>query len=85
MLRLSRQNIIQTPQIVTSESNPYMQAICKIDNGKRLAILLDLKKILDKEELKHLAGATDHPEPKELAVPVPAKEKPYKKAVKKKK
>lgn len=87
VLRLSRQNIIQTPQIVTSESNQYMEAICKIDDGKRLAILLDLKKILDKEELKNVTGVTKNPEPKEpqTSVAVKEKAKPDKKAVKKKK
>lgn len=60
VLRLSRSSIEKTPAIVTSTgANRYMDGICKIDNGKRMVVLLNIDKILDDEELKTLSKVSE--------------------------
>lgn len=55
VLRLSKHDIEETPSIVTEDSTSrLMQGICKINNGKRMIVLLDVSEILDQKELKHL-------------------------------
>lgn len=55
VLRLSIHDIEETPSIVTEESTSrLMQGICKINDGKRMIVLLDVSEILDQRELKHL-------------------------------
>ncbi len=55
VLRLSKQDIEETPSIVTEDSTSrLMQGICKINDGKRMIVLLDVSEILDQKELKHL-------------------------------
>jgi purine-binding chemotaxis protein CheW len=59
VLRLSRKDIEETPSIVSGEANNrLMQGICKIDDGKRMVVLLDVSKILDQEELHNLKEMT---------------------------
>lgn len=53
VLRLSKQDIVQTPKIVIADGlNKYMEGVCKIDGGKRMVVLLNIEKILDENELK---------------------------------
>jgi purine-binding chemotaxis protein CheW len=60
VLRLSRSSIEETPTIVTSTgANHYMDGICKIDNGKRMVVLLNVDKILNDNELKTLSKVSD--------------------------
>ncbi|MBF0378863.1 MAG: chemotaxis protein CheW [Desulfamplus sp.] len=55
VLRLSKHDIEETPSIVTEDSTSrLMQGICKINDGKRMIVLLDVSEILDQKELKHL-------------------------------
>ena len=60
VLRLSRNSIEKTPAIVTSTgANRYMDGICKIDNGKRMVVLLNIDKILNDKELKTLSKVSE--------------------------
>lgn len=55
VLRLSRQDIEETPSIVTEESTKrLMQGICNIEDGKRMIVLLNVSEILDRDELENL-------------------------------
>lgn len=55
VLRLSKQDIERTPSIVTSGSaNKYMDGVCKMDDGKRMVMLLDVEKILDEKEFQSM-------------------------------
>ncbi len=66
VLRLERRDIEKTPSAVTlGGANLYMQGVCKINNGKRIVILLNVEKILNEEELRHLGKITESSEPKE--------------------
>ncbi len=82
VLRLLKQDIEKTPSIVTSGgANKYMDGVCKIDNGKRMVVLLDVGRILDDEELQILSEIAQEgelrDEPKTLAESKkPAKKKP---------
>ena len=63
VLRLSSQNIEETPSIVTEESTRrLMQGICNIEDGKRMIVLLNASEILNRDELenlKQMAGFSD--------------------------
>jgi len=68
VLRFERQDIEKTPSVVISKGiNTYMQGVCKINNGKRIVILLDVEKILNEEELRRLSKITESSEPKEIS------------------
>ena len=55
VLRLSSQNIEETPSIVTEESTRrLMQGICNIEDGKRMIVLLNVSEILNRDELENL-------------------------------
>jgi purine-binding chemotaxis protein CheW len=55
VLRLSRNDIDPAPDIVTENgAGKLMQGICKIENGNRMVVLLDVSEILDKKEMKNL-------------------------------
>lgn len=55
VLRLSRKDIEPAPGIVTSEgAGRLMQGICKINNGKRMVVLIDASEMLDRKDLKTL-------------------------------
>jgi purine-binding chemotaxis protein CheW len=55
VLRLSSQDIEETPAIVTKDiSKRLMQGVCKIDSGKRMIVLLNISEILDQKELENL-------------------------------
>jgi len=59
VLRLLKQDIEKTPSIVTAGgANKYMDGVCKIDNGKRMVVLLDVERILDEKELQSLSEMT---------------------------
>lgn len=63
VLRLNKQDIVQTPNIVISEgANAYMEGVCKIDEGKRIVVLLNVGKILDEDELSKLREVVDGPD-----------------------
>ncbi|MBF0102975.1 MAG: chemotaxis protein CheW [Desulfobacterales bacterium] len=62
VLRLSSSDIEPTPQIVTSGDahTEFMTGICKVDNGKRMILLLDTEKLLtvsEKKVLENLSNA----------------------------
>lgn len=60
VLRLSRSSIEKTPAIVTSTgANRYLDGICKIDNGKRMVVLLNIDKILNDKEVKTLSKVSE--------------------------
>ena len=60
VLRLSGNSIEKTPAIVTSMgTNHYMDGICKIDNGKRMVVLLNIDKLLNDKDLKTLSTVRD--------------------------
>ncbi len=55
VLRLSRQDIEVTPHVVTSAgANAFLEGVCKIDEGRRIVMLLNVEKILDENELQAL-------------------------------
>lgn len=59
VLRISSQDIEETPAIVTKDiSKRLMQGVCKIDNGKRMIMLLNISEILDHKELEDLKDVT---------------------------
>jgi purine-binding chemotaxis protein CheW len=59
VLRLSRNDIDPAPDIVTENgAGKLMQGICKIENGNRMVVLLDVSEILDKKEMKTLQALT---------------------------
>ncbi len=86
VLRLSRQDIENTPNIVmTGGVNHFMEGVCKIDGGRRMVMLLNVEKILDEEELKALNAISESPGGKKLSSPVPVpKAAPAKNGVSKK-
>lgn len=62
VLRLSKRDIEKTPDIVISGGvNKYMEGVCKIDNGKRVVVLLNVGKILDEKELRSLGEVVKGP------------------------
>ncbi len=55
VLRLSSQNIEETPSIVTEDTTKrLMKGICNIEDGKRMIVLLDVSEILNRDELENL-------------------------------
>jgi len=79
VLRLSKRNIESTPSVVTSTgANRYMEGVCKLDGGKRIAVLLDVEKILDEKELENMAMMMGT-----KAAPAATKTKPEKKSLRK--
>ncbi|MFH0730015.1 MAG: chemotaxis protein CheW [Pseudomonadota bacterium] len=59
VLRLNRNDIDPAPDIVTENgAGKLMQGICKIENGNRMVVLLDVSEILDKKEMKTLQTLT---------------------------
>ena len=57
VLRLDKKDIDITPSIVTTAGvNHFMEGVCKIDNGKRMVMLLNVEKILSEDELKTLSA-----------------------------
>jgi len=59
VLRLSRNDIDPAPAIVTENgAGKLMQGICKIENGNRMVVLLDVSELLDIKELKTLQSLT---------------------------
>ncbi len=59
VLRLSRNDIDPAPDIVTENgAGKLMQGICKIENGNRMVVLLDVSELLDIKELKTLQTLT---------------------------
>ncbi|MEE4355984.1 MAG: chemotaxis protein CheW [Desulfococcaceae bacterium] len=55
VLRLSRQDIEVTPHVVTSAgANAFLEGVCKIDEGRRIVMLLNVEKILNENELQAL-------------------------------
>lgn len=96
VLRLSKQDIETTPGIVTSNGiNNYMEGVCKIDDGKRMVLMLNMEKILGENELRALNALTDTSTPKQkpraktkqkpVLKKAPAKKTAAKKGSKKKK
>ena len=52
VLRLFARNIESTPAIVSgNDNNRFMQGVCKLDNGKRIVILLDVEQLLNPDEM----------------------------------
>lgn len=61
VLRLSKSDIEQTPSIVTSSGdNTFMEGFCKINEGKRMIVLINVKRILSKDELENLSSLGGH-------------------------
>ena len=55
VLRLPKSEIEKTPSIITSSgTNNFMVGVCKIEEGRRMITLLDVKKILDDKEAAQL-------------------------------
>jgi len=60
VLRLSKRDIERTPSIVKSGGvNRYMEGICKVGDGKRMVVLLNVEKILDEKELESLTNMSE--------------------------
>ncbi len=60
VLRLSGNDIDPAPGIITENgAGKLMQGICKIENGNRMVVLLDVSELLDIKELKILQSLTD--------------------------
>jgi purine-binding chemotaxis protein CheW len=85
VLRLSISSIEKTPAIVTSTgANRYMDGICKIDNGKRMVVLLNIDKILNDNEIKTLSKVNEGKDlEEETAEPVNGRLQMNKKAARK--
>lgn len=93
VLRLFSRDIEATPAIVSgNDNNRFMQGVCKLDNGKRIVILLDVEQLLNPDEMAsfnnvEVDAAAGKGQKKAKAVAKPkakAKPKPKKKAIKKK-
>jgi len=57
VLRLSKKDIDQTPAIISGDNgNNFIEGICKIKGGERMVILLNIKHILNQNELKQLSS-----------------------------
>ena len=55
VLRLPKNEIEKTPSIITaSGTNKFMVGVCKIEEGRRIITLLDVKQILDEKEMAQL-------------------------------
>jgi len=60
VLRLPKRDIDETPSIVISGgANRFMEGVCKLDEGKRMVVLINVEKILNEEDLKTLAAVGD--------------------------
>ncbi|MBN2010485.1 chemotaxis protein CheW [candidate division KSB1 bacterium] len=60
VLRLAKQQIEDTSSLVNSNtSSNLIQGVCKIDDGKRLVLLLDMEHILSKKELNALTKVSN--------------------------
>lgn len=58
VLRLAKSEIEETPEIVSDGSAAFLQGVCKIENGKRMVILLDVGRILGAREMRSLDEVT---------------------------
>ncbi|KZL92340.1 chemotaxis protein CheW [Clostridium magnum] len=52
VMRISTTEIEETPSIMKNANMDYLSGIVKLNNGKRLIMLLDLMKVLDIEEIE---------------------------------
>ena len=79
VLRLSKLDIVPTPAIFTDgDENRFMEGVCRIEDGKRMVVLIDVEKILDEHELKALMDITETAQPYKIKAS-PAKEQEKKK------
>jgi purine-binding chemotaxis protein CheW len=62
VLRLPKHDIEKTPPIITNGTNKYMEGVCKMEGGKRMVVLLNVEKILDKKELQSLGNMVEKAE-----------------------
>ncbi len=61
VLRLAKHNIEEASALVASdEANQLIEGVCKIDDGKRMVLLIDMEHILGKKELSALKSASNH-------------------------
>ena len=84
VLRILKSAIEPPPEVVTSDkTNEFIDGIGKLDEGKRMLVLLDVARILSADEKKQLARVGDEPvkdsPPKKQAKPAPAKKQARKK------
>jgi purine-binding chemotaxis protein CheW len=54
VMRINSSEIEATPSIMRNESMDYLSGVIKLDNGKRLIMLLDLLKVLNVEEIQNI-------------------------------
>lgn len=58
VVRITRSSIQATPAILTSSGeNDYMSGICKLNDGKRMIVILDLPKMLDTPEMRDISSS----------------------------
>jgi chemotaxis signal transduction protein len=64
VLRIARSSIEPTPAIVIAGGgNEYMNGMCKLDDGKRMIVILDLHRMLDQQELAAVGVGSDPSDP----------------------
>lgn len=57
VLRLSKAHIEEAPSVVVSDGeNDFIEGICKLNDGKRMVLFINVKKILGTKDLKSLAS-----------------------------
>ncbi len=54
VMRLSKTDIEDAPGIVSDGAAAFLQGVCKMDDGKRMVMLLDVARILDVKEIQSL-------------------------------
>ncbi|MBW1705050.1 MAG: chemotaxis protein CheW [Deltaproteobacteria bacterium] len=60
VLRLPKRDIDETPSIVISGgANRFMEGVCKLNEGKRMVVLINVEKVLNEEDLQALAAVGD--------------------------
>ncbi|NWH05167.1 chemotaxis protein CheW [Desulfobacter latus] len=70
VLRLNKADIDDTPSIVTEQdTGQLMKGVCKIEDGKRMVVMLDVSKMLNKTELSNLKKMGDKKKIAEKAAP----------------
>jgi len=57
VLRILKSDIEYTPSIISSNvDNKFIDGVCKLDDGRRMVLLIDINMILNKDEMKLLAA-----------------------------
>ncbi len=59
VMRLSKNDIDQTPAIVSGAGNKFMDGICKLNGGERMVTMLNVEQLLTSDELGQFSAMGD--------------------------